>query len=97
MIALSEGKQAAVRVWDDLIPEPGACYVMDRGSVDFQRLYRFVLAGAFFVTRTKAGGQLNRLESRPVDRTTGIRSEHVVWLRHPQSVAPYPDRLRRVA
>jgi len=97
MIAISEGKQADVRVLDDLIPEPGAFYVMDRGYVDFQRLYRFVLAGAFFVTRTKAGVQLNRLESRPVDRTTGIRSDHVVWLRHPQSVAHYPERLRRVA
>ena len=97
MIAISEGKQADVRVLDDLIPEPGAFYVMDRGYVDFQRLYRFVLAGAFFVTRTKAGLQLNRLESRPVDRTTGIRSDHVVWLRHPQSVAHYPERLRRVA
>jgi len=97
MIAISEGKQADVRVLDDLIPEPGAFYVMDRGYVDFQRLYRFVLAGAFFVTRTKAGVQLNRLESRPVDRTTGIRSDHVVWLRHPQSVVHYPERLRRVA
>ncbi len=96
MIAISEGKQADVRVLDELIPEPGAFYVMDRGYVDFERLYRFVLAGAFFVTRTKVGVQLNRLESRPVDRTTGIRSDHIVWLRHPQSAAHYPDRLRRV-
>lgn len=96
MIALSDGKQADVRVLDELIPEPGAFYVMDRGYLDFQRLYRFVLAAAFFVTRTKAGVQLNRLESRPVDRTTGIRSDHIVWLRRVQSARHYPDRLRRV-
>jgi hypothetical protein len=98
MIAVSEGKQADVRVLDELLPEPGAFYVMDRGYVDFERLYRFVLAGAFFVTRTKAGVQLNRLESRPVDRNAaGIRSDHLVRLRHPHSAAHYPDPLRRVS
>jgi hypothetical protein len=96
MIAISEGKQADVRVLDELIPEPGAFYVMDRGYLDFERLYRFVLTGAFFVTRTKAGVQLNRLESRPVDRNTGIRSDHIVCLRNLQSATHYPDRLRRV-
>jgi hypothetical protein len=96
MIAISEGKQADVRILDEFIPEPGAFYVMDRGYLDFERLYRFVLALAFFVTRTKAGVLLNRLESRPVDRTTGVRSDHVVWLTNPKSVEHYPDRLRRV-
>jgi hypothetical protein len=96
MIAISEGKQADVCVLDDLLPEAGAFYVMDRGYLDFARLYRFVLAAAFFVTRFKAGVQLNRLESRPVDRTTGLRSDHVVWLRTLQSATHYPDRLRRV-
>ena len=96
MIAISDGKQADVRVLDELLPEPGAFYVLDRGYVDFQRLCRFVLAGAFFVTRTKAGVQLNRLASRPVDRSTGVRSDHVVWLRTFQSASHYPERLRRV-
>jgi hypothetical protein len=97
MIAISEGKRADVRVLDELAPEPGAFYVMDRGYVDFRRLYRFVLAGAFFVTRTKAGVQLSRLESHPVDRSTGLCSDHIVWLRNLKSVTHYPDRLRRVA
>lgn len=97
MIAISEGKQADVRILDDLPLEPGAFYVMDRGYVDFERLYRFTLAAAFFVTRTKAGIHLSRLESRPVDRTTGLRSDHIVWLTTPKSVAHYPDRLRRVS
>ena len=97
MIAISEGKQADVRILDDLPLEPGAFYVMDRGYVDFERLYRFTLAAAFFVTRTKTGVQLSRLESRPVDRTTGLRSDHIVWLTTPKSVGHYPDRLRRVS
>jgi hypothetical protein len=97
MIAISEGKQADVRILDQLMPEPGAFYVMDRGYVDFARLFQFTLASAFFVTRTKSGIKLNRLESRPVDRTTGLRSDHIVWLTNPQSILHYPDRLRRVA
>jgi len=97
MISITEGKQADVSVLDELIPEPGAFYVMDRGYLDFARLYVFVLAGAFFVTRYKAGVQLNRLESRPVDKSTGVRSDHIVWLSLPQSVAHYPDRMRRVS
>jgi len=97
MIAVSDGKQAAVRILAQLIPEPGAFYGMARGYVDFQRRYQFTLASAFFVTRTKAGIRFNRLESRPVDRGTGLRSDHIVWWTRLQSVAHYPDRLRRVS
>jgi IS4 transposase len=97
MIAISDGKQADVGVLDQLILEPGAFYVMDRGYVDFERLYRFALAGAFFVTRAKAGLQINRLESRPVDESTGVRSDQVVWLKLPKSIEHYPDRFRRVS
>jgi hypothetical protein len=97
MITISDGKRADVHILDELIPEAGAFYVLDRGYVDFERLYCFVLASAFFVTRTKAGIQLNRLESRPVDRTCGVRSDHIVWLANQKSAAHYPDRLRRVS
>ncbi len=96
MISISEGKQADVRVLDELVPEPGAFYVMDRGYLDFGRLHRFELASAFFVTRAKAGVQLNRLESRPVDKGTGVRSDQVVWLSLLKSIEHYPDRLRRI-
>lgn len=96
-IAITEGKQADVKVLDELVPEAGAFYIMDRGYLDFARLYTFHRAAAFFVTRTKAGVLLNRLESRPVDRTTGVRSDHVVCLRTPKSAAHYPERLRRIA
>lgn len=97
MVAISDGKQADVSILDELMPEPGAFYVMDRGYLDFERLYRFVLAGAFYVTRAKAGVLLNRLQSRPVDRSGGIRSDHIVWCRNAESAAHYPERFRRVS
>jgi hypothetical protein len=97
MISISEGKQADVRILDELILEPGAFYVMDRGYVDFARLHRFVLAGAFFVTRAKTNLQASRLASRPVDLSTGVRSDQVVWLSLRKSMERYPDRFRRVS
>ena len=95
-ISISQGKQADVRVLDELVLEPGAFYVMDRGYVDFQRLYCFVLAAAFFVTRSKTNLQFNRLESRPVDCSTGVRSDQIIWLRNPSTIPHYPDKLRRI-
>jgi len=95
-ISISSGKQADVRVLDELVLEPGSFYVMDRGYVDFRRLYCFVLAAAFFVTRSKAHLQFNRLESRPIDGSTGVRSDHIVWLRNLSSIQHYPDKLRRI-
>ncbi len=95
-ISISQGKQADVRVLDELVLEPGAFYVMDRGYVDFQRLYGFVLAAAFFVTRSKTNLQFTRLESRPVDSSTGVRSDQIIWLRHFSSIQHYPDKLRRI-
>jgi hypothetical protein len=97
LISISEGKKADVNILDELILEPGAFYVMDRGYVDFARLYHFVLAGAFFVTRAKAGLRVNRLESRPVKESTGVRSDQIVWLTLSKSIEHYPDRFRRVS
>lgn len=95
-ISISHGKKADVRILDELVLESGSFYVMDRGYVDFRRLYDFVLAAAFFVTRSKSGLQLNRLESRPVDPSTGVRSDQIVRLRHVSSLQHYPDKLRRI-
>ncbi len=95
-VSISQGKKADVRILDELVLEPGSFYVMDRGYVDFQRLYCFVLAAAFFVTRSKTGLQLNRLESRKVDSSTGVRSDQIVWLQNPSSIKHYPDKLRRI-
>jgi len=95
-ISISHGKKADVSILDELVLEPGSFYVMDRGYVDFRRLYCFVLAAAFFVTRSKSGLQFNRLESRPVDLSTGVRSDQIVWLRNLSSIERYPDKLRRI-
>ena len=95
-LSISQGKKADVHILDDLLIEPGAFYVMDRGYVDFQRLYTFVLALAFFVTRSKSRIRFNRLESHPIDPGTGVRSDQTVWLRNPASIRHYPDKLRRV-
>ena len=95
-ISISQGKQADVRVLDELVLEPGCFYVMDRGYLDFRRLYCFVLASAFYVTRSKTHLKFNRLESRPVDPSTGVRSDQIVWLRNPASIKHYPDKLRRI-
>ena len=95
-ISISQGKKADVRILDELILEPGSFYVMDRGYVDFGRLYCFVLAAAFFVTRSKSGMKFNRLESRPVDSATGVHSDQIVWLANLASIKHYPDKLRRI-
>jgi hypothetical protein len=95
-LSISDGKRADVRVLDELLLEAGSFYVMDRGYVDFQRLYAFVVALAFFVTRTKSRIQFNRLNSHLVDPGTGVRSDQTVRLRHPASARRYPDKLRRV-
>ena len=71
-IHISDGKLHDVNVLDMLIPEPGAFYVMDRGYLDFERLYTLHQAGSFFVTRAKSNTKFKRLYSRPVDRTTGL-------------------------
>ena len=97
VVTVSDGKQADVRALDDLVLEAGAYYVFDRGYLDFRRLYQFVRGEAYFVTRTKAGVLFNRVASRPVDRATGVRSDHVVVLRLKSSARHYPERLRRVA
>jgi IS4 transposase len=96
-MAISDGKQAEVCALDGLWLEPGAFDVLDRGYLDFQRRYRFVHAGAFFVTRTKAGVRFNRLASLAVAKSTGVRSDHRVRLTLQRSAEHYPDRLRRVS
>jgi Domain of unknown function (DUF4372)/Transposase DDE domain len=97
MIWITDGKQGEVSILDELILEPGAFYVMDRGYVDFARLYRFALAGAFFVTRARTNLQAIRCQSRPVEKDSGVRSDQIIRLRLPKSLEHYPDRLRRIS
>ena len=86
-----------VNILDEIIPEAGSFYVMDRGYVDFDRLYFFTLCSAFFVLRTKENVLLQRRYSHPVDHSTGVRSDHTVVLTAIESVKVYPDALRRVS
>jgi len=96
-IGITDGTVHDVNILDDIFPEAGAFYVMDRGYVDFQRLYIFTLSAAFFVVRTKSNVLLQRRYSHPVDKTTGVRSDHIVILTAIDSVKAYPDPLRRVS
>ncbi len=81
---------------DHIVLEPGAFYVMDRGYLDFARLYRWTLAGAFFVTRAKKNFQFRRVISHEVDKTTGVQCDQTILLKWFYSVKGYPERLRRV-
>jgi len=96
-IHVSDGKMHDVNVLDQIVPEAGAFYVMDRAYIDFQRLYEFTLSSAFFVTRTKKNMLLERRYSHPVDKSTGVRSDQTVILSSFQSASAYPDKLRRVS
>ena len=96
-IRITDGKVHDVNILDEIQPEAGAFYVMDRGYVDFERLYVFTLSAAFFVVRTKSNVLIQRRYSHPVDKTTGVRSDHTVILTAISSVKAYPDQLRRVS
>lgn len=96
-VRISDGKVHDVTVLDHLPIEPGAFYVMDRGYVDFQRLYRFTQGAAFFVTRAKRNLDCTRRARREVDKATGLRSDQTIVLAGPKSSRLYSDPLRRVA
>ena len=96
-ISITDGKVHDVNILDEILPEAGAIYVMDRGYVDFERLYVFTLSSAFFVVRTKSNVVLQRRYSHPVDKSTGVRSDHTVILTAFDSAMVYPDALRRVS
>jgi len=96
-IRITDGQVHDVNLLDEIMPEPGAFYVMDRGYIDFQRLFVFTLSAAFFVVRTKSNVLLQRRYSHAVDRSTGIRSDQTVILTSFESASAYPDALRRVS
>jgi len=95
-IEITEGKLHDVNILDILVPEPGAFYIMDRGYLDFGRLYTFTQFLAFFVIRAKRNTKFRRLYSHPVDRTDGLKCDQTIMLVTPKSLAGYPEKLRRV-
>jgi hypothetical protein len=96
-IRVTSGDVHDVNILDEIAPEAGAFYVMDRGYIDFDRLYVFTLSSAFFVVRAKSNILLQRRCSRPVDKSIGVRSDQTVILSSFQSASVYPDPLRKVS
>ena len=95
-IHVSDGKMHEVNVLDLLVPEAGAFYVMDRGYLDFARLFTLHQARAFFITRAKRNLKHQRRYSRPVDKTTGLICDQTITLRTFYPSRDYPESLRRI-
>jgi hypothetical protein len=95
-IHISEGKMHDAHALDLLLPEPGAIYVMDRGYIDFGRLFVLQQAGAFFVTRAKSNLDAHRVYSSTTDRSTGIIADQTIALDGMKTGKDYPIHLRRV-
>ena len=96
IVIITHGKVHDVTILDQLIFEPGAFYIVDRGYLDFTRLYVIQQSSAFFVTRTKSNFRFRRLYSRPVDKSTGVQSDQIIVLEGFYSHKAYPDKLRRI-
>jgi hypothetical protein len=96
VISITNGKINDVNALDDLVFELGAIYILDRGYVDFARLYRIHQSLAFFVTRAKSNFVFKRLYSQPVDKSTGVRSDQIIMVTGFYALKDYPEKLRRI-
>jgi transposase len=96
VVRISPAKTADSKILDQLPPEPGSFYIMDRGYNDFARLRRWTEAGAFFVVRCRKNIQFIRRTRRAVDRTTGLRSDNTVGFQDHRTKKKYPHALRRI-
>jgi hypothetical protein len=96
VIIVTPGSVHDVNILDELIIEAGALYILDRGYIDFARLYRIHQRGAFFVTRAKVTLSRRRLYSRTVDKSTGIQCDQIIVLKGYYARKDYPDKLRRI-
>lgn len=95
-IKITDGKVHDINILDELIPEPGSFYVMDRGYLDFARLYALNLYLAFFVIRSKTNLKFQRIYSHPIDKSTGLICDQTIVLSNSDSAKDYPEKLRRV-
>jgi hypothetical protein len=95
-IRITPARLSDMRTLDDIVLEPGAFYVLDRGYLGFSHLHRWTLAGAFFVIRARKDFSFRRLLSNPVDKSTGVQCDQVITLKWIYSAKGYPERLRRV-
>ena len=95
-VYVTGGQVHDVNLLDQLLPEAGAFYLLDRGYLDFGRLYLLTQGCAFFITRAKQNTQFWRRQWRPVHRWTGLRSDQTIQLTGPKTSRLYPDPLRRI-
>jgi transposase len=95
-IDITHGRIHDVNILDTLMPEPGSFYIMDRGYLDFKRLYTLHQQRAFFVTRTKSNFKYRRLYSQPVKKKTGLRCDQTIILTIYNSAIDYPEKLRLI-
>ena len=96
LIFVTHGKVHEVNLLDDLIIEPGAIYILDRGYLDFARLYKIHQAGAFFIIRAKSNFRFRRLYSQKADKAKGVQADQIIELHGFYARQDYPDRLRRI-
>jgi len=96
LLIITHGKVHDVHILDQLIFEPGAFYIIDRGYLDFDRLYAIHQASAFYVIRAKSNFRFKRLYSRPVDKSSGVQSDQIIVLEGFYSHKAYPEKLRRI-
>ena len=95
-ISITEGRTHDVNILDEITPEPGSIFVMDRGYIDFARLYQLHHARAYFVVRAKSNLNFYVAQSRPVNRSGGLRCDQTIRLKGARSKTLYPSTLRRV-
>lgn len=95
-IIITHGKVHDVNILDSIFIEAGAIYIMDRGYLDFARLYNIQQSSAFFITRAKSNFDFKRLYSQPVDKTTGVLCDQIIALNGFYAKKDYPDKLRRI-
>ncbi len=96
LIFVTHGKVHEVNLLDDLLVEPGAIYILDRGYLDFARLYKIHRSGAFFIIRAKSNFRFRRLYSQKADKAQGVQADQIIELHGYYARKDYPDRLRRV-
>ncbi len=96
LIFITHGKVHEVNLLDDLLIEPGAIYIFDRGYLDFARLYKIHRAGAFFVLRAKSNFRFRRLYSQKADKSKSVQADQIIQLHGFYARKDYPDRLRRI-
>ena len=95
-VHITDGLVHDVNILDDIIPEPGAYYIMDRAYLDYARLYNLHQCSAFFVTKARRRFRFRRFSSRPVDKTTGLRCDQTVMPKNIHPAEFYPEKLRRI-